>query len=163
MKYCTVFTCLENPLRAVNRMLMALCRSLVSIDQCGAAARSSQSQREQPTEPWDPASSSAPAQHPRLGPHSPLPNSDDFAKMEVLFVYPWRAGEPMSPDISHLLAISFIENKSFFFWPCWWQQKKVFPWVATCRYRWVPRSSLSGLGPLPMVSFLLMNMLFVLF
>ena len=52
MKYCTVFVCLENPLRVVNRMLMALCGSpSMSIDQCGAAARSSQSWREQPTDP----------------------------------------------------------------------------------------------------------------
>ena len=88
------------------------------------------------------------------------PNSDVFAKMKVLFIYPLRSGEPMSLFL--ILATYLRENKSFF----------LASLMAT-----EERTSLRGplpvgvgaqgppvaWAPLHMASFLLMNMLFVLF
>lgn len=96
---------------------------------------------------------------PRMG-APPNPNSDDFAKMKILFIYPLRSGEPMSLFL--ILATYLRENKSFF----------LASLMAT-----EERTSLRGplpvgvgaqgppvaWAPLPMASFLLMNMLFVLF
>lgn len=97
-----------------------------------------------------------PAQGPQNG-SPPNPNSDDFAKVKVLFIYLLRSGEPMSLFL--ILATYLRENKSFF-WPYRWQQKRVTSCVAPCRWRWVPRAP-CGLGPLLMASFLLMNMLLI--
>lgn len=137
----------------IKRMLMAPCRSpSVSIHACGAAARCSQRGRGQPTDPRG-------THRPQNG-SPPTPNSDDFAKMKVLFIYPLRSGEPMSLFL--ILATYLRENKSFF----------LASLMAT-----EERTSLRGplpvgagaqgppvaWAPLPMASFLLMNMLFVLF
>ena len=137
----------------IKRMLMAPCRSpSVSIHACGAAARCSQRGRGQPTYPRG-------TQGPQNG-SPPNPNSDDFAKMKVLFIYPLRSGEPMSLFL--ILATYLRENKSFF----------LALLMAT-----EERTSLRGplpvevgaqgppvaWAPLLMASFLRMNMLFVLF
>lgn len=86
----------------------------------------------------------------------PYPDDDDFAKMKVLFLYPLRSGEPVSQYFrSWLLPL-----------------EKISPFFLASLMATEERASLRGPllvgvgawgAPLPTASFLLMNMLFVLF
>lgn len=130
----------------------------VSIRACRAAARSSQRGREQPTHPWAQAGPCC-IRGPQNG--IPHPDDDDFAKMKVVFLYPWRSGEPVSRYFrSWLLPL-----------------EKISPFFLALLMATEERASLRGplpvgvgargppaaWAPLPTASFLLMNMLFVLF
>lgn len=93
----------------------------------------------------------------------PHPNND-FAKMEVLFVYSLRSGGAhVSIVLIMIVATSLRESKSFFSGLADGNRRKGF-------FAWPPASgggcpggSPSAWALLPVASFLLMNMLFVLF